>query len=83
MIKDVILDGGARVLADAWLSGGFASSEQCITSPETVAGQNIRAAGPAFEEMLEAAGASISSMPSSEVYTAMQTGVLDAANTSS
>ncbi|HSP58424.1 MAG TPA: TRAP transporter substrate-binding protein DctP [Halomonas sp.] len=83
MIKDVIDEGGARVLADAWLAGGFASSEQCITSPDTVEGQNIRAAGPAFEEMLEAAGASIASMPSSEIYTGMQTGVLDAANTSS
>ena len=83
MIKQVILDSGARVLADAWLSGGFASGEQCITSPDTVRGQNIRAAGPAFEQMLQAAGASIASMPSSEVYTAMQTGVLEAANTSS
>lgn len=83
MIKQVILDNGARVLSDAWLSGGFASSEQCITSPDTVSGQNIRAAGPAFEQMLQAADASIASMPSSEVYTAMQTGVLDAANTSS
>ena len=83
MIKEVISDNGARVLADSWLAGGFASSEQCITSPDTVAGQNIRAAGPAFEQMLQAAGASIASMPSSEVYTAMQTGVLDAANTSS
>ena len=83
MIKEVIREGGARVLADAWLSGGFASSEQCITSPDTVEGQNLRAAGPAFEEMLAAAGASIASMPSSDVYTAMQTGVLDAANTSS
>ncbi|EWH02864.1 TRAP transporter substrate-binding protein [Halomonas sp. BC04] len=83
MIHAVIEEGGARVLADTWLSGGFASSEQCITSPDTVRGQNIRAAGPAFEQMLQAAGASIASMPSSEVYTAMQTGVLDAANTSS
>jgi TRAP-type C4-dicarboxylate transport system substrate-binding protein len=83
MIKQVIMDNGARVLADSWLAGGFASSEQCITSPDTVRGQNIRAAGPAFEQMLQAAGASIASMPSSEVYTAMQTGVLDAANTSS
>jgi TRAP-type C4-dicarboxylate transport system substrate-binding protein len=33
--------------------------------------------------MLVAAGGSIASMPSSEIYTAMQTGVLDAANTSS
>ncbi|MCE8037448.1 TRAP transporter substrate-binding protein DctP [Halomonas sp. MCCC 1A11062] len=83
MIKQVIMDNGARVLADSWLAGGFASSEQCITAPDTVRGQNIRAAGPAFEQMPQAAGASIASMPSSEVYTAMQTGVLDAANTSS
>jgi TRAP-type C4-dicarboxylate transport system substrate-binding protein len=33
--------------------------------------------------MMVAAGASITSMPSSEIYTAMQTGVLDAASTSS
>ncbi|PSJ22420.1 ABC transporter substrate-binding protein [Halomonas sp. ND22Bw] len=83
MIKDVIQEGGARVLADAWLAGGFASSQQCITSPDTVEGQTFRAAGPVFEEMLAGAGASISSMPSSEIYTALQTGVLDAANTSS
>nr|CAD6618642.1 ABC transporter substrate-binding protein [Rhizobium sp. Khangiran2] len=82
-IKKVIEDAGAMVIADAWLSGAFASKKNCITSPETVKGQVIRAAGPAFEEMLVAAGASISSMPSSEIYSGMQTGVLDAANTSS
>ncbi|TBW57730.1 ABC transporter substrate-binding protein [Marinobacter halodurans] len=83
MIKKVINDAGARVLADAWLAGGFASNKECITSPDTVKGQTLRAAGPAFDEMLATAGASISSMPSSEIYTAMQTGVLDGANTSS
>lgn len=83
MIKKVINDAGARVLADAWLAGGFASNMQCITSPDTVQGQTLRAAGPAFDEMLATAGASIASMPSSEIYTAMQTGVLDGANTSS
>ncbi|KQY26918.1 ABC transporter substrate-binding protein [Rhizobium sp. Root482] len=82
-IKKVIEDAGAIVISDAWLSGAFASKKSCITSPETIKGQVIRAAGPAFEEMLVAAGASISSMPSSEIYTGMQTGVLDAANTSS
>jgi len=83
MIKTVINDAGARVLADAWLAGGFASNKQCVTSPDTVQGQTMRAAGPAFDEMLAVAGASIASMPSSEIYTAMQTGVLDGANTSS
>lgn len=82
-IKKIIEDNGAIVIADAWLSGAFASKKGCITSPDTMKGQVIRAAGPAFEEMLAAAGASIASMPSSEIYTGMQTGVLDAANTSS
>lgn len=82
-IKKSINDAGVVVLADAWLAGAFASKKDCITSPETVKGQVTRAAGPAFEEMLAGAGASLSSMPSSEIYTAMQTGVLDAANTSS
>jgi TRAP-type C4-dicarboxylate transport system substrate-binding protein len=82
-IKRVINDAGAIVLADAWLAGGFASTRHCILNPEDIRGQVIRAAGPAFERMLVAAGASIASMPSSEIYTAMQTGVLDAANTSS
>ena len=82
-IKKVVEDAGVIVIADAWLSGAFASKEGCITAPGTVQGQVIRAAGPAFEQMLAAAGASIASMPSSEIYSAMQTGVLDATNTSS
>lgn len=81
-IKALVEENGAVVIADAWLAGGFASKERCITSPDTIKGQVIRAAGPAFEQMLASAGASISSMPSSEIYTAMQTGVLDATNTS-
>lgn len=82
-IHKLIEDNGAMVLSDAWLAGGFVSKKNCITSPDTIAGQVTRAAGPAFEQMLVGAGASIASMPSSEIYTGMQTGVLDAANTSS
>ncbi len=82
-IKALIEENGAMVIADAWLSGAFASKSNCITSPESISGQVTRAAGPAFEQMLVGAGASIASMPSSEIYTGMQTGVLDAANTSS
>ena len=82
-IKKLIDEAGVVVLADAWLAGAFASKKQCITAPSTMQGQVTRAAGPAFEQMLVGAGASIASMPSSEIYTGMQTGVLDAANTSS
>ena len=82
-IKKIINDAGVVVLSDAWLAGGFASTKNCILGPETIEGQVTRAAGPAFEQMLAGAGASISSMSSADIYQAMQTGVLDAANTSS
>lgn len=82
-IRQVVEDAGAIIIADAWLAGGFASSQRCILNPEDIQGQVTRAAGPAFERMMAAAGASIASMPSAEIYTAMQTGVLDAANTAS
>lgn len=82
-IKKIINDDGVVVIADAWLSGGFASKKNCVKGPDSLKGQVTRAAGPAFEQMLAAAGASISSMPSNEIYNGMQTGVLDATNTSS
>ncbi|MBL4615091.1 MAG: TRAP transporter substrate-binding protein DctP [Magnetovibrio sp.] len=82
-IKAIINKAGIIVLADAWLAGGFVSKDKCILGPDTMKGQVTRAAGPAFEQMLVGAGASISSMPSSAIYQALQTGVLDAANTSS
>lgn len=82
-IKKIINDAGIVVLADAWLAGGFVSKKECILGPDTMKGQVTRAAGKAFEQMLVGAGGSIASMPSSEIYSALQTGVLDAANTSS
>ncbi len=82
-IKKIIDDAGIVVISDAWLAGGFASNKNCILDPADAKGQVMRAAGPAFEQMLVAAGASINSMPSSAIYSALQTGVLDGANTSS
>ncbi len=76
-------DDDVMVLVHGYLAGGFAGTEKCITSPDDVAGLQTRAAGKSFEQMLAGAGASIASMASSEIYNAMQTGVLDAANTSS
>ena len=82
-IKKIMNDAGVIVLADTWLAGGFVSKKQCILNPEDVKGQSFRAAGKAFNQMLAGAGASISKMPSSEIYSGLQTGVLDGANTSS
>lgn len=82
-IKKIMDDAGVVVLADTWLAGGFVSKKKCILNPEDVKGQAFRAAGKAFNQMLAGAGASITKMPSSEIYSGLQTGVLDGANTSS
>jgi TRAP-type C4-dicarboxylate transport system substrate-binding protein len=82
-IERIMADDDVMVLVHGYLAGGFGSTKGCITKPDDVKGISIRAAGKSFEQMLAAAGASISSMASSEIYPALQTGVLDATNTSS
>jgi TRAP-type C4-dicarboxylate transport system substrate-binding protein len=82
-LEKIMATDDVMVLVHGYLAGGFAGKNKCITKPEDVKGLKIRAAGKSFEQMVAAAGASVTSMPSSEIYSAMQTGVLDAANTSS
>jgi len=82
-LEKLMAEDDVKVLVHGYLAGGFAGKDKCITSPEDVKGLQTRAAGKSFEQMLAAAGASIASMASSEIYNAMQTGVLQAANTSS
>ncbi len=82
-IEAKMADDDVMVLVHGYLAGGFVGKDKCITAPEDVKGLQTRAAGKAFEQMLAGAGASIASMASSEIYNAMQTGVLQAANTSS
>lgn len=81
-IKAKIEKAGVMVLSDAWLAGAVASKKECIRKPSDLKGLKIRSAGPTFAEMWQAAGASIVSIPSNEVYNALQTGVADATDTS-
>ena len=81
-IKAQIEKAGVIVLADAWLAGAVASKKSCIRKPDDIKGLKIRSAGPTFAHMWQAAGASIVSVPSNEVYNALQTGVADATDTS-
>lgn len=82
-LEATMAEDDVMVLVHGYLAGGFVGRDTCITHPDDVAGLQTRAAGRSFEQMLVGAGASITSMASSEIYSAMQTGVLDAANTSS
>jgi TRAP-type C4-dicarboxylate transport system substrate-binding protein len=84
-MKDIhaeIEKNGVMVLSDAWFAGGMASKIGCIVKPSDLKGAKFRAAGPTFAAMWEAAGASIVSPPSNEIYNAFQSGVVDATDTS-
>ncbi|MEM0945689.1 MAG: TRAP transporter substrate-binding protein DctP, partial [Pseudomonadota bacterium] len=82
-LESIMAEDDVMVLVHGYLAGGFVGKDKCITSPADAEGVQMRAAGKAFEQMLAGAGASIASMASSEIYNAMQTGVLGGANTSS
>ncbi|MDZ4165606.1 MAG: TRAP transporter substrate-binding protein DctP [Smithellaceae bacterium] len=83
-IEKLCEDNGMKIITWAWCGGGMAGKNKPLIRPEDFKGVKIRAAGKMFEKMLyDGAGASISSMPSSDIYFALQTGVLDAAMTSS
>src|SRR5579862_8526837 len=73
---------GVIVLSDAWFAGAMASNKGCLVHPNDLKGLKFRAAGPTFAAMWEAAGASIVSPPSNEIYNAFQTGVVTATDTS-
>lgn len=74
---------GVKILTWIWQAGGIASKNKAIVEPGDVAGQKGRGGSKEMDLLLKGAGASITNIPSSEIYNAMQTGVLDAALTSS
>jgi TRAP-type C4-dicarboxylate transport system substrate-binding protein len=81
-IRAEIEKHGVMVLSDAWFAGGMAAKGKCLVKPEDFKGIKFRAAGPTFAAMWEAAGASIVSPPSNEIYNAFQTGIVGGTDTS-
>ncbi len=74
---------GVKIITWVWQAGGTGSRVTSIVQPDDVKGQKIRGGSREMDLMLKAAGGIISSVPSNEIYAAMQTGSLDAAVTSS
>ena len=76
-------DRGIILLSWMWQSGGMASRTTPLINPSDARGMKIRGGSREMDEMFTAAGASVSTMPSNEIYMGMKTGVMDAACTSS
>jgi TRAP-type transport system periplasmic protein len=66
-----------------WQAGGVASREQPLVLPDDAKGLKVRGGSREMDMVLQAAGAAVLSLPSNELYAAMQTGACDAGITSS
>ena len=82
-VEALMEQNGVKNLVWAWFDGGIGSKVKQIKVPSDVKGTKLRAAGKKFEFMMGEAGASITSMPSSEAYHALSTGVINTMLTSS
>jgi TRAP-type C4-dicarboxylate transport system substrate-binding protein len=78
-----LYDKGIVVVSWIWQAGGVASRGKPIIEPEDAAGMKVRGGSREMDLILKAAGAAVVSLPSNEIYAAMQTGAMDAALTSS
>jgi len=81
-VQAIMEKNGVKNLLWAWFDGGIGSKVRQVKVPADVKGLRLRAAGKKFEFMMQKAGASVTSMPSSETYHALATGVLDTMMTS-
>jgi TRAP-type C4-dicarboxylate transport system substrate-binding protein len=82
-LTDLLDAKGIKLISWLWQSGGIASRIGPILRPADVKGLKVRGGSKEMDEMFQAAGAAVSSMPSNELYMAMKTGVVDVAVTSS
>ena len=78
VLQSIAEEHGIRILALLWNPGGFLSKDRVIAEPKSVNGLKMRVSDPMFGLMLKRAGASVTTMPSNEIFGAMQSGALDA-----
>ena len=83
LLSQILAEKGVVVVTWIWQAGGVASRGKPVVTPDDAKGLKIRGGSREMDMVLKAAGASTLSLPSNEVYAAMQTGACDAAITSS
>jgi TRAP-type C4-dicarboxylate transport system substrate-binding protein len=83
LLTKVLDEKGVVIVSWVWQAGGVASRPRALLQPEDAKGLKVRGGSREMDMMLKQAGASVISLPSNEIYAAMQTGAMDAAMTSS
>ena len=82
-LSDFLADKGIILLTWVWQAGGVASRSRPLVTPDDAKGMKVRGGSREMDMVLQTDGASVLSVPSNEIYTAMQTGACDAGLTSS
>ena len=83
LLAQILAEKGIVVVSWVWQAGGVASRTRALVTPEDAKGVKVRGGSREMDLMFRDAGASVLSLPSNEIYAAMQTGAMDAALTSS
>ena len=81
--QKIVDDKGVVIVSWIWQAGGVASRNRALVAPEDAKGMKVRGGSREMDMVLKEAGASVISLPSNEIYAAMQTGAMEAAMTSS
>jgi TRAP-type C4-dicarboxylate transport system substrate-binding protein len=79
----ILSEKGIVIVSWIWQAGGVASRGKPIVEPEDAKGMKVRGGSREMDLILKEAGAAVVTLPSNEIYAAMQTGAMDAAMTSS
>ena len=83
MFQKIVDDKGVVIVSWIWQAGGVACRTRPLVAPEDAKGLKVRGGSREMDMVLKEAGASVISLPSNEIYAAMQTGAMEAAMTSS
>jgi TRAP-type C4-dicarboxylate transport system substrate-binding protein len=79
----ILDEKNVKIVTWIWQAGGIAAKSKNVLVPDDVKGMKVRGGSREMDLMIKAAGGAVTNVPSNEIYSAMQSGVLDAALTSS
>ena len=83
LLSKVLAEKGVIIVSWIWQAGGIASRTKALLDPADANGMKVRGGSREVDLVLKEAGGAVVSLPSNEIYGAMQTGAVDAAMTSS
>ena len=83
LLTQTMADKGIVIVSWIWQAGGVASRVKPLVTPDDAKGMKVRGGSREMDMILKQAGASVLTLPSNEIYAAMQTGAMDAGMTSS